>query len=62
MYGPTHSNPEDTYNISIKNVYAAGKFAVKLIGGMTNVSLYNIECKEGTQMLEDLRHVRSEEK
>jgi len=62
MYGPTHSNPEDTYNITIKNVYAAGKFAVKLIGGMTNVVLYNIECKEGTQMLQDLRDVRTEEK
>ena len=62
MYGATHSTPDQTYNITIKNVYAAGRFAVKLIGGMTNVVLYNIECKEGTQMLQDLRDVRTEEK
>ena len=62
MYGSRHATPDEVYNITIKNVYAAGKFAVKLIGGMTNVTMYNIECKEGTQMLQDLRDVRTEEK
>lgn len=59
FYGDWHSTAEDTYNISIKNVYATGQFAVKLIGGMKNVSLYNIECKEGTQMLQDLRDINT---
>ena len=57
MYGHRHATPDEVYNITIKNVYAAGRYAVKLIGGMTNVVLQNIECKEGTQMLEDLRNV-----
>ena len=57
MYGARHSTEDETYNITIKNVYAAGKFGVKLIGGMKNVVLYNIECKEGTQMIQDLRDV-----
>ena len=29
---------------------------------MKNVVLSNIECKEGTQMLEDLRNVNNESK
>ena len=60
MYGHRHATPDEVYNITIKNVYAAGRYAVKLIGGMTNVVLQNIECKEGTQMLEDLRNVVNE--
>jgi hypothetical protein len=62
MYGCRHAEPDEVYNITIKNVYAAGRFAVKLIGGMTNVVLQNIECKEGTQMLEDLRNIENETK
>ena len=62
MYGHRHATPDEVYNITIKNVYAAGRYAVKLIGGMTNVVLQNIECKEGTQMLEDLRNIENETK
>lgn len=59
MYGSRHATEDETYNITIKNVYAAGRVGVKLIGGMKNVVLYNIECKEGTQMILDQRDVNN---
>ena len=50
MYGPRHCTKEETYNISIKNVYGAGNEALALAGEIGNLVIYGIECAEGTPM------------
>lgn len=54
-YCEHHSTEEETYNITVRNVYAAGVNALKLAGGMKNLAVYGIECKRGTKMLHDDR-------
>jgi len=53
--GSRHSTDDETYNITVKNVYAAGVNAIKLTGGMKNLLIYGIECKKGTKMFQDDR-------
>ena len=55
MYGSRHATEDETYNITVRNVYSAGVNGVKLAGAMKNVSIYGIECKEGTNMICDER-------
>ena len=50
MYGSRHCTKDETYNISIKNIYAAGEEAVALAGEIGNLVMYGIECAEGTVM------------
>ncbi len=50
LYGTRHCTKEETYNILIKNVYAAGISALALAGEIGNLSIYGIECAEGTRM------------
>ena len=57
MYGSRHSTADETYNITIRNVYAAGYNGVKLAGEMKNVSIYGIECRPGTNMILDQRGI-----
>ena len=54
-YAERHANDDETYNIKVKNLYACGVNALKLTGGMSNLILEGIECKEGTKMFQDDR-------
>ena len=53
--GKRHSTDDETYNITIRNVYAEGINAIKLTGGMKNVLFQGIECAKGTKMFQDDR-------
>jgi len=53
MYGSRHSTKDDTYNISVKNVYGRGKAVVALAGEIGNLVMYGIEAAEGTPMFYD---------
>ncbi len=56
MYGSRHSTAEETYNISIKNVYAAGSRAgIHLAGAIGNLTIENARSAEGTLLIEDFR-------
>ena len=55
MYGPRHATAEETYNITVRNVYSRAKYAVTLAGAMQNLVMYGIECEHGTKMLLDER-------
>ncbi len=46
MYGSRHSTPEETKNITIRNVYGRGESVVQLAGAITNLTLDNI-CSFG---------------
>ena len=50
MYGSRHSTKDDTYNISVKNVYGRGKAVIALAGEIGNLVMYGIEAEEGTPM------------
>ena len=53
LYGARHCTKDETYNITIKNVYAAGNEALALAGEIGNLVIYGIECAEGTAMFGD---------
>ena len=53
MYGYRHCTKEETYNISVKNVYGRGKAVIALAGEMGNLTMYGIEAAEGTPMFYD---------
>ena len=53
MYGERHATAEETYNISVKNVYGRGRAVIALAGEMSNVVFYGIEAAEGTPMFYD---------
>ena len=50
MYGSRHCTRDETYNITVKNVYAAGDHALVLAGEIGNLVIYGIECADGTKM------------
>ena len=55
LYGARHATKEETYNLSIKNVYGRGIYAVSLAGDMRKIVMYGIECDDGCKMLLDER-------
>lgn len=55
LYGERHSTPEETYNITVKNITATANDAIYLAGAMSNLVMYGIECGEGTKMITDER-------
>lgn len=55
MYGSRHATSDETYNITIKNVFSRGQYAIALAGAVQNLTMYGIECAEGTKMLLDNR-------
>ena len=55
LYGTRHATKEETYNISIKNVYGKSEYAVALAGNMQEIVMYGIECSDGCKMLLDER-------
>lgn len=55
MYGTRHATSDETYNITIQNVFSRGQYAVALAGAVKNLVMHGIECAEGTKMLLDER-------
>ena len=55
IYGTRHATKDETYNISVRNVYGCGEYAISLAGAMDNLTLENITCREGTELLLDNR-------
>ena len=55
LYGARHATEDETYAITLRNVYGAGEYAVALAGDMRDFVMYGIECAEGTKMLLDRR-------
>ena len=55
LYGSRHATADETYNITVRNVYGAGTFAISLAGAMKNLAIENVECDEGTEALLDER-------
>jgi hypothetical protein len=53
MYGYRHCTAEETYYISVKNVYGREKAVVALAGEIGNLVIYGIEAEEGTPMFFD---------
>ncbi len=53
LYGPRHCTKEETYNIFVKNLYAAGVGALALAGEIGNLAIYGVECAEGTEMFKE---------
>ena len=47
MYGSRHSTPEETGNITVRNVYGRGTSALQLAGAITNLVLDNICAFDG---------------
>lgn len=56
LYGKRHSTKEETYNITIKNVYGAGRYAVALAGEIGNLQMFDIKYGENTKEILDQRH------
>jgi len=56
LYGLRHATADETYHITVRNVRAAGDYAVGLAGAIRDLVLYGIECAEGTKMLRDDRN------
>ena len=59
MYGPRHCTKDETYNISVKNVYGRGFAVLAIAGEIGNLTMYGIEAAEGTPMFHewDERHI-----
>ena len=55
MYGSRHATKDETYNITVKNVYARSEAALSLSGGMSNVTFENITVAPGTVPVLDER-------
>ena len=55
MYGDRHSTKEETYNITLRNIYGEGEYAVALAGEIGNLTMENITCGDGTECLLDGR-------
>lgn len=55
MYGTRHATAEETYRITVRNVFARGRYAVSLAGEIGELVMYGIVCEDGTGMLIDER-------
>ena len=55
LYGTRHATKDETYNITVRNVFGRSDYAVSLAGDMRDVTVYGIECADGCKMLLDER-------
>lgn len=55
LYGSRHATPDETYNISVRNVRGGGDYAVALAGSITHLTLESISCIGSTALLPDQR-------
>ena len=51
--GRRHCTKEETYNISVKNIYGRGVAVIAMAGEVGNLTFYGIEGAEGTPMFHD---------
>ena len=57
LYGKRYPTPDELYNITVRNIYAEGLFAITLAASPKNLTLENIRAHEGTAPLCDDRSV-----
>ena len=57
MYGTRHSTKDETYNITVKNVFGDSEYALALAGEIDNLVTENITCGADTKLLLDCRNV-----
>ena len=55
LYGSRHATADETYNISIKNVYGRSDYAVSLAGDMRGLVMEGISVGDNCQLLLDER-------
>ena len=55
LYGARHATKDETYNITIKNVYGRSDYAIALAGDMQEPAMYEIKCNDNCKMLLDQR-------
>lgn len=55
LYGERHATEDETYNITVRNVYGCGEYAVALAGAMKSFTLSGVECAGGCKMILDER-------
>ena len=55
MYGTRHSTKDETYNITIKNVYGRGDAVLSLAGDMDNVVIDGLTGEDGCPLMLDFR-------
>ena len=53
LYGPRHCTTEETYNISVKNLYGRGIAVIATAGEIGNLTVENISGGEGTPLYYD---------
>lgn len=58
LYGIRHSTEDETYNITVKNVYGRGDSVIALAGAIKNLVYYGIEAIGGTKMIKDDRFLQ----
>ena len=61
LYGTRHATKEETYNITVKNVFGRSEYTISLAGDMQNVEVCNVECGDACRMLLDQRTAEREE-
>ncbi len=55
LYGTRHSTPDETYNISIKNIVGNGRYVLSLAGATKNLTYENLSTTSNTPILIDDR-------
>ena len=55
LYGERHSTEDETYNVTIRNVYGGGKHALFIAGAVKNLTLDNINAFNGAELILDNR-------
>jgi hypothetical protein len=55
LYGERHSTAEETYNISIKDIWGRGQSVLHLAGAIGNLTIENANSMDGAPMVEDFR-------
>lgn len=50
LYGTRHATKEETYHITVKNVFGRGECAVATAGEIGGLVMYGIECADGCKM------------
>lgn len=60
LYGSRHSTKEETYNISINNVFGGGRSAVRLAGEITNCKITNVFGDKDLLLIENDAQIYNE--
>jgi hypothetical protein len=55
LYGERHSTAQETYNITVRNVFGRSKYVIALAGEIGNLVMYGIESGGEAKLLLDNR-------